>query len=151
MERKEKNNSLSKNTLIFVVFVLIFSIISFIIVLNLDSLAILQENEVPITVKISNYTAYNLSKNQSDLNLGVVKKGTMGERNLNISSGYPFKTIFEFNVTGDIAPFVYYDSVIVFEPFEKKAIPFKTKIIQNESFGVYSGIIHVKIKKYIEE
>ena len=129
------------------IFILILSLIIFIIALNIDSIISLQKKEIPITVIISNYSAFNISKNQTDLNLGIIKENTFGERNLSISNDYPFKTIFEFKIKGSIAPLMIFEPVIILEPMEDREITFRTKVIENESFGQYSGIILVKIKK----
>ena len=148
MAKKESN---SNKSLYIAILVLGLSLVAFAISLNLESLATLQESEVPISVIISDYQSINISKNQSDLNLGRVRKGGFGERSLDVSSDYPFQTVFEFEATGDIAHLLVFDSVVLFEPMEDKSITFRTKVIENESFGSYSGVIHVKVKKFIEK
>jgi len=148
MEKEKRNNKLM---LFVAIFLLLISLIAFLISWNIDSITSLQKQEIPVSVIISNYSAYNISKNQTDLNLGILKTGVFGERNLSISNDYSFKSVFEFEIRGDIAPLMVYPSVVILEPNEDRDVIFRTKVIGNESFGQYSGVIFVKIKKFIEE
>jgi len=149
MEKKENNSN--KLMLFVAISLLVVSLIAFIISLNMDSITSLEKKEIPITIKIDNRTALNMSKNESILNLGSVAVSNYASRNLTISNDYSFKTVFEFDIIGDIAPLMIFQPVIIFEPNEKKDLLFRTKIITNESFGEYSGTLLIRIKKFIEE
>lgn len=131
-------------------FILLLSLVTFFIALNLDSIVSLQKMEMPITLTISNYSAWNISQNQSDLNLGTVNTGSAGVRAMNISNDYEFQTVFEFEITGNITPLLIFEPVVILEPMEDRQVIFRTKIIENEEFGQYSGIIFIKVKKWIE-
>lgn len=145
----KKSNNISW-LLVFSIFILIVSFTAFLIALNLNDIVTLQKSEIPVIVIVSNHSAYNISKNQTDLNLGTVKIGTAGMRNLSLNNDYSFKTIFEFEIIGDISPLMIFQPVVIFEPNENKNLVFKTKIIENESFGEYSGTLFVRVKKFVE-
>ena len=139
------------NWMLFVaIFLVLASVIAFIISLNMDSIVTLQENEIPIAVRIANYSALNISKNQYDFNLGTIKSGSSGVRNISISNDYPFKTSFEFEVVGNISSLIIFQNAITLEPFENRGVTFRTKVIENESLGDYTGTIIVKIRKIPE-
>jgi len=146
MEKNKKNNLM----LFVAVFLLAISLIAFFIALNLDSIISLQKQEIPVNVIISNYSAWNISKNQSDLNLGIINKGSAGVRSINISNDYKFKTVVETEIKGNITPLMIYEPVIILEPMEDREIVFRTKTIENEEFGEYSGIIIIRLKKLVE-
>jgi hypothetical protein len=146
----ENENKKEINWMLYVAgFIFLLSLVTFIIALNLGSIVSLQKQEIPITVIISNYSAWNISQNQSDLNLGTVNIGSAGVRAMNISNDYEFKTVFEFEIKGNITPLLIFDPVIILEPMEDREVIFRTKVIENEEFGQYSGIIFIKVKKWI--
>ncbi len=142
----KENKKLDWMLVVAIVIVLI-SVFAFIFALNLDNFISLQIKKIPIEVKIANYSAINLEKNQQILHLGAVSKGTGGVRDLSINNDYDFNTIFEFEVEGNITDLLVYPKQVLFEPLEDKDITFKTKIIGDEEIGMYSGIIIVRIKR----
>ena len=153
MEEKIKSRQSRNNKwkLYFSVFAVVISITAFVLALNLKSITVLQKNEIPIILSVSNRSAINVSKAQDDLNFGTIQKAEFAQRNLSISNGYDFKTAFEFEVVGDIAPLMgYYPNVIILEPKETREITFMTKIIEDEELGVYSGKVIVRIRKVPE-
>jgi len=144
MVKKENANN---KLFIFAIVIVLLSITGFVISLTMNAFAVLHEEGIPIAVRIDNYTAYNISKNQKVLHLGTIKTESFGERNLSISNSYDFKTSYEFDITGDIEPLMIYPRVVVLEPMETREVVFRTKVIEYEDFGTYSGIIHVKVRR----
>lgn len=132
------------NLLLALIFVAI-SLVLFFLVLKPGE--VLQENEIPVAVKISDNSAFNINKNETTLNLGTTEKGGFAERKIDISNTYPFKTEFEFSVNGTIAELLVFEPLVYFEPEEDKKISFRTKLIENETFGDYNGTIFVKIRR----
>jgi hypothetical protein len=146
MSRKRKN----KINLALVVAIIIFliSLVFLIIALNLDSIIILQRQEIPIAVGISDYAAINITENTNILHLGTAKKNTAaGPRNISIENSRDFPTIVEIDARGDIESLLVFERVIYLEANESREIPISTKIIQNEEFGDYSGILIITFKK----
>ena len=128
--------------------IILMSIIFFLVALNLDSFLILQKQEIPVSVRISNYTAINITKDSDILSLGTVKKGTSaGPRNISIENSRNFPTIVEIEIKGDIAPLLIFDKVIYLEAKENREFSISTKFIEDEKFGDYSGILIIKFKK----
>jgi hypothetical protein len=136
--------------LIATIVIVLFSVFLFVFVLNLNNFLSLEIKKISIAVDISNYSALNLEKNQTVLHLGSVKKGASGIRKVAINNDYNFTTVFEFEVKGNITDLLVYPKQVLFEPLEDKEVTFRTKIIEDEEFGEYSGIIIVRIKKLIE-
>ena len=146
MKNKKKINWM----LFAAIIILIISFILFLIALNLGSILIIQKQEIPVIVRISDYNAFNISKNDVILNLGTVKKGNAaGPRNINIENSRDFPTIVEVDVKGDIAPLLVFDKVIYLKANENKEIPISTKFIEDEEFGDYSGVLIITFKKAI--
>jgi hypothetical protein len=145
MEKKE--NKKVDWILIVAIIIVLISVFLFVFSLNLDNFVSLQVEKIPVIVIISNHSGINISEDRNILNLGNVKKNDFVSRNLIISSNYNFSTLFEFEVEGNISDLLIYYEKIIFEPFEDKNITFQTKIIQDEEFGEYSGVITVRIKK----
>ncbi len=143
----EKTNKLNWK-LFAAVIILIISFILFLIAINLNSILIIQKQEIPVVVKISDYNAWNISKNETTLNLGSVKKGnSAGPRYIEVKNPRDFPTIIEISVKGDIAPLLVFDKVIYLKANEDKEIPISTKFIEDEELGTYSGVITITFKK----
>jgi hypothetical protein len=145
MAKKRKDKSNVK--ILISVFILLISFIFFLIALNMNSILILQKQEIPVSVRVSDYAAWNISKNESMLNLGIIKRGTSAERNIQISNNYTFPVIVAISVKGDITPLLIFDRIIYMEPRENKDISISTKVIEGEEFGNYTGMLIVTLKK----
>jgi len=129
------------------VFLLAFTV--FLIAINRNNIFVLQKNQIPIQLRIGNYTAWNISKKDNILNLGTVKADSFSKRNLDITNTYPFPTKFEFNVKGNISELIIYPEVVYLDAWENKSIPFITDVIKNDTKqGLYEGIIEVTVKRF---
>jgi len=142
---EKKDNWRFKLTII----ILLVSIVLFIFALNIQSFLILEKQEIPIQVIIASSTSFNISKNETILNLGTIRKGTFASRNLTITNNNNFTSIFDFDVKGNISEILIFDmGSVILEPKEKKEMIFKTKVIENEEFGEYSGVVIVEVRKF---
>ncbi len=140
MERKNK-------LIIFnVILIFLISLATLLFVLFGENLFVLQETEVPAVLVVSNYTAWNITQDGDILDFGVIRKGTNSEKKISIANEYSFPIKFEFNVKGNISDFI--DSKVVYlSSKEDKDVVFSTKYVTNESFGKYSGIVRVIVKR----
>ncbi|MBD3247474.1 hypothetical protein GF378_02535 [Candidatus Pacearchaeota archaeon] len=149
-KNKDKNNQqeLSKKTKIVVIFALLFFIIVIALIFNANKVFYLQKYDVPIRTVVGNETVFNISKNDTILNLGTVKYGGDMQRSLEISNDYSFPTRFSFEVTGDIKDLIAYPEASYLRAKEDILVPFSTEIKESTEKGVYSGVIHVKVQKF---
>jgi hypothetical protein len=147
MKKGKKENSTAIH--IFALGAIAFFLISILFILNIDRFLIVQQKRIPVVVKIGNYTGFNMSKNDTTLNLGTVKNGSSVERYLDIANSYSFAAKFEFSAEGDITPLLVYPEYVYLKPYESIRVPFKTEIIPNDlELGYYSGEIIVTVKKF---
>ncbi len=129
--------------------IVLVSIVMFIFALNIQSFFVLEKQEIPVKVIIGNKSAFNITKDEKTLNLGVVKKGDFSSRNLSITNENNFTSIFDFDVKGNISEILLLNmGSVVLDAKEKKDIVFRTKAIEDEEFGEYSGILIVKVRKF---
>ena len=146
MSRKRKNKI--NLTLVIAIIIFLISLVFFIVALNFNSLLILQKQEIPLAVRISNYTAINITKDSDILHLRTARKNTAaGPRTINIDNSRDFPTIVEIDVKGDIAPLLIFDKTLYLKANENREISISTKFIQDEEFGEYSGILIITFKK----
>jgi len=142
-----KENKKLNWMLVAAIVIVLISVFAFAFALNLNNFLSLQIQKIPIIVKVTNQSGLILEKDQQIFHLGAVSEGNAGSRDLSISNDYNFTTVFEFEVEGNITDLLVYPKQVLFEPLEDKDIIFRTKFIEDEEMGVYSGIITVRIKK----
>ena len=130
------------------IIIVIISIVMFIVALNIKSFLILEKQEIPVKVVIGDKDAFNITKNEKVLNLGIIKQGSFSSRNLSIINENNFTSIFDFSSKGNISELLLLDmGSIVLEAKEKRDVVFRTKTIENEEFGEYSGVIIIEVRK----
>lgn len=131
------------------IIIVIISVVMFVVVLNIQSFLVLEKQEIPVKVIIGNTNAFNVTKNEKVLNLGIVKKGSFSSRNLSIINENNFTSIFDFSAKGNISEVLLLNmGSIVLNAKEKKEIVFRTKTIEDEEFGKYSGVIIIEVRKF---
>lgn len=135
-----------KNSLYIVIILLFLSIIILALVYYINSSQVLDRMEIPASLSIGNKTAFNISK--SALSFGTINTGNSASReDINIKNNYDFPIRVEFEVKGDIKPFLIYDKVVYLNPGEEKTIKVHTVIISDEPYGDYSGKMIVVFKR----
>jgi hypothetical protein len=148
MSRKRKNKI--DFTFLVAAIILVISLVLFLIALNINYFLILDKVEFPVKVKIDNYNAFNITENDPSINLGSVSKGSgAGPRNIDMSNDYAFPTQLILDCKGEICDLLVFDRSIVLNAQENAKIPIQTKIIEDEEYGLYEGIIVIKIRKYV--
>lgn len=136
-----------KNRIFFIIVLALFFASLIILTISIVGNFPLKTYEVPITVKVSNTTAFNISTGQKVLDLGTIAKGSGAFRNLSIQNNYDFPVLFEFEVLGNIKNLLIYPPNLILESREASSVKFETIIIHDEPKGVYSGTIVVKLRK----
>ena len=145
---KEKNTKKRKVFLYsLIIFLLSISVILFLFSIFLKSSVILDKKEIPIVFTIGNKTAFNISKEASDINLGTIKKESFSSREISVKNNYNFPIILEIDVEGNIKDFLSFEKIINLNVSEEKQIKISTILIADEPYGDYSGKLIITFKK----
>ncbi len=135
----------TKNKLIILMFAV--SLIMFLLILYLNSLMILEKEEIITTLIIGNKTGFDL--NTTALTFGMITLGSSSQRNLIIKNDYDIPIKVEFSVRGGIKKFLIFDKVIHLEVAEEKTIGITAISPVDIEYGNYSGKITIITKKNI--
>jgi len=128
-----------------IIFIFIISLIIFLLILRINSLIVLEKEEIITTLIIGNRTGFDL--NTTALTFGMIALGSSSQRDLIIKNDYDFPIKVEFNVKGDIEKFLIFDKVVYLEVGEEKTISIISVIPVDEEYGNYHGRIIIVTKK----
>lgn len=135
----------TKNKLIILMFVAI--LIMFLLILYLNSLMVLEKEEIITTLIIGNKTGFDL--NTTALTFGMITLGSSSQRNLIIKNDYNLPIKVEFSVKGDIKKFLIFEKVISLEAGEEKTIGITAISPVDMGYGDYSGKMTIITKRNI--
>lgn len=135
-----------RNKSYFVIGIFVISLIILLSSAYIISTDNLQELELPIILEISNKTSFDL--NQSILNLGEIRKGSSSQRDIILVNSYPYPVFANIFVEGEIKDLLIFEERVELLVNETKKVPIGTIVIENQSFGKYTGTLFVRIGKH---
>ena len=135
-----------RNKSYFVIGIFVISLIILLSSAYIISTDNLQELELPIILEISNKTSFDL--NQSFLNLREIRKGSSSQRDIILVNSYPYPVFANIFVEGEIKDLLIFEERVELLVNETKKVPIGTIVIENQSFGKYTGTLFVRIGKH---
>ena len=129
----------------FLFFLMILSLLIFLMSLFWNSSQILDRKEINAKLRISNVTGLQVT-NES-LDFGRIIYGSNAQKSIKIKNNYNFPIKVEFSVEGNIKPFLIYQKVVYLSPGESKNISVSTITVTDEPYGFYSGEMLVVFKR----
>ena len=145
---KEKSAKKSKVILYFFIILLVsISVILFLFSIFLKSSVVLDKKEIPMLLIIGEKTAFNISKESSDLNFGTIQKENSASREISVKNNYKFPILLEINAEGNIKDFLLFEKIVFFDVGEEKQIKVSTITIGDEPYGTYSGSLIITFKR----
>ena len=133
-----------KKTLI-VIFLLIISLVFFLIALLLPKEVYLERKEIPVYINVSSGTGLKV-ENES-LDFGRVIYGASAVKRTYIENNYTFPIRVEFLAEGNVSDLLVYQNEVFLKPKEKKEIGISTIQFSDEPYGLYSGKMIITFKK----
>jgi hypothetical protein len=145
---KEKSTKKSKVILYFFIILLVsISVILFLFSIFLKSSVVLDKKEIPLALIIGDKSAFNISKDSSDLNFGTIQKENSAYREISVKNNYQFPIVLEMDIDGDIKDFLLFEKIVSLDIDEEKQIKVSTITIGDESYGNYSGRLIITFKR----
>ncbi|MBS3094267.1 hypothetical protein J4474_01245 [Candidatus Pacearchaeota archaeon] len=132
-----------KNKLI--VILLILSLMIFLTGFYIKSIVLLEKMEIPTTLTVGDKIGFDTDT--SVLTFGIIKPGSVGNREIFLENNYTFPIKVEFRVEGDIKRFLLFENIVYLNSGENKTISISTIKPTENDYGNYSGKLIVAIKK----
>lgn len=139
-----------KNREFWAALILIIALVFFLLTFYFKSVSgVLSEKHIDVRFEVSNVTGLKVGSDLLDF--GRIIQGSSGSKTIVLSNSYTFPINVEFQATGNVSDFLVYNKNVFLEPNETKSVSISTIVFSNESFGNYSGVLHVKFVRATEE
>ncbi len=131
--------------LLFSIILLVVSFLIFLVSVLECKYVTLNREEISATLDVGDTPAFNITN--FSLSFGTITEETTSSRMLIINNDYSFPIVASFKPEGNISRFFVFEKKIEIPPHENRTVKISAVLSKNESYGHYSGKIHVVLRR----
>lgn len=121
------------------------SVVLLLVAFFLNSAVVLEKKEIPSSLTVSDRASFELNKEA--LTFGKITPGSSSQRDLQIQNTRDFPIRVEFESVGNITKFLSFEKSVRLDVGEVAFERINAIVPSNQSYGDYSGVMVVTIKR----